>query len=195
MAKRTPRKNRFGFTLVEIMVTLSILGLLLALAIPNVQKTLIVRHVDGTFREVSNIFKLAAQTASSQGGGIRVVVSNVNNDNVMLQKFDDVNLTGGQPTLLQQYISPNDVAFQWSDTASAPNITTPLTIHYWGTGAADDAVSVGTVNILPPGVLNPGDAAPNPITVQFLSTNTSMTISTKEAQINISNGSVTMIGL
>jgi len=185
------------------MVTLAILGLLIALAIPNINKTLIVRHVDGTFREVSNLLKLASSTARAQNGAIQVTLVNttINHASVVqLQMFDESSAAlaanAGQPRLLRDYISPNDVEMTWvnggTPGSGGATQTGNLTINYWGTGAADD----GTGDIVAPGTLVSGlSGTPPPIRINFASTNHAMTISNREADISIATGQVVQFGL
>jgi len=176
-----------------MMVTLAILGLLIALAIPNYRRHLIVRHVDDSFRTIANLLKLAASTARTQGGDVQVVLSNTTTQGGVVELLM-TDTSSGTAKVLKDYISDNDVQMSWADGGAplgATGSTSNLTINYWGSGAADD----GSGHVVNPGVLAGVTGAAPLIRIQILSTNTTMEIQTHEADIQIGSGQVVMLGI
>ena len=60
-----PRPDRRGFTLIEVLVVLGIIGILMAVAYPSILNTMAVRNLDNKARAVQTFLQMAKQRAVS----------------------------------------------------------------------------------------------------------------------------------
>jgi prepilin-type N-terminal cleavage/methylation domain-containing protein len=132
-------KDRRGFTLIEILIVIAIVGIGLTLAVTNLQRWVYQTNAHGFQREVFSRLQEARTRASSSGGRHRVVLD----------------LTNGTALLQQQPPPPSTT---WSD------ITRPLVKAPTGSGIASVVTTVGaTVSTLTTGaralVFNPSGEA------------------------------------
>lgn len=67
--KTSPRNQR-GFSLVEIMVTLSIMGIVLAIAVPGFRSSMTRAQFDRATTELQSDLRLAVSTAKSTGRAV-----------------------------------------------------------------------------------------------------------------------------
>jgi prepilin-type N-terminal cleavage/methylation domain-containing protein len=62
-----PSKRRAGFSLIEVAVTMAIIGVLAAVAIPSIQDMLERRRLQGAARDLANMFQIARGQAIRTG--------------------------------------------------------------------------------------------------------------------------------
>ncbi len=62
-----PRKHRAGFNLIEVVTVMGIIGVLAAIAIPNIQQMLERRRLQGAARDLANTFQIARSQAIRTG--------------------------------------------------------------------------------------------------------------------------------
>ncbi len=72
MRTSTAKIGNGGFTLVELMVALIVLGLALTITVPNVQRSLDRAKTDGALSELQSDLKLAISTARATGRAVRI---------------------------------------------------------------------------------------------------------------------------
>ena len=66
------RHNQAGFTLIEMMVVLVVLGLAIGIAVPSFQRSMDRARTDGAATELQSDLKLAISTARATGRTLRV---------------------------------------------------------------------------------------------------------------------------
>ena len=62
-----PRKHRAGFNLIEVVTVMGIIGVLAAIAIPNIREMLERRRLQGAARDLANTFQIARSQAIRTG--------------------------------------------------------------------------------------------------------------------------------
>lgn len=73
------RRNSFGFTLVEIVIVLLLLGIVSAVAVPSINSTLDTMKIDAAAREVVSAIQYAQSLAIKEGGVYGVKFSPLSN--------------------------------------------------------------------------------------------------------------------
>lgn len=69
------RRPALGFTLVELMVTVAILAIMMAIAVPSLQNLLNGNRLEGKASELASAIRLARMEAMKRGPGARVTVT------------------------------------------------------------------------------------------------------------------------
>lgn len=69
------QKNQRAFTIIELMVTLAILGILLGIVVPSMQQLLTGSRLDDALRDTTLVFTKAKKLAQFEGIPIRVKIA------------------------------------------------------------------------------------------------------------------------
>lgn len=93
IAARGPRPVRKGFTLVEMVVVITVIALLATLTIPSVNKVLRASNLSAGGRQLVDQFNLARQTAQSKNVAVQV----------RLYKLPDYNAAAAAPSVYRAF--------------------------------------------------------------------------------------------
>ncbi|MDQ7801885.1 MAG: GspH/FimT family pseudopilin [Armatimonadota bacterium] len=78
---RPSRRSRAGFTLLEALFVVAVLGILVALAFPSYQRVVMERRVQNTTREIAGLLRAAQQLAVAKSAEVGCVVVRFDEDN------------------------------------------------------------------------------------------------------------------
>jgi type II secretion system protein H len=139
--RRAPT-NRHGFTLVELMVLIGIVGLIASIAVPSFNSYLRANRIDVVGDQMSSDLALARAVAVSEGRVVRMVADS--------EGYAIVDPATDRQ--IRQRDFPDDV-----------HLTAPVTINFFPWGAAQSATMVldngrqqRTVQVLPTGIVEVG---------------------------------------
>lgn len=93
---RSPRQNAIGFTLIELMVTLTVLAILLALAIPSFAQLLAANRVSTETSELIASLNLARSEAVRRGQAVTLRAVDASNYSKAWRVFADLDQDGAQ---------------------------------------------------------------------------------------------------
>lgn len=137
------RHNRRGFTLVELMITISILGIGLTLVLPRINESMRQARMEETQARLQSDLKLAVSTAKATGRSVLV-------------NFTDSGYSVVDSTDSTRVYASNDVADGITMTASGNAQVFPWGLVDGGTVQISCSSGSATMTILPTGELDEG---------------------------------------
>ncbi len=131
MHKNCNRYQIKGFTLIEVVLVIAILGLLSTVAVPNFKNTLAKYKLEMAAKELAQNIQLAQQKAITRGNICKIVLDLHKKDNYMV-------LSGGRGKMIKL---PPGVYFDWTTYYDVNN-----TIVFNPTGAPNRGGTVAITN-------------------------------------------------
>lgn len=138
-----------GFTLVELLVSLAVLGIVLMLGVPSFQSTVISRRLDSAASQVLNAMNVARSEAARRGVQVSVQAADTNwnsgwrvvlADGTVLQAFDgavntaltDIETITFQPTGIRADANGASFTLRICDTTSDDPRGIQFTVNIMG---------------------------------------------------------------
>lgn len=128
------RRKGSGFTLMEVMVVMAIIGILASISVPNFRNYMIQRRLNGATRQIMSDLMYARMQAVSQNNKFRVIFNGDGKQYTILDdNNDNDNADSGEQTVVKNiqtdypdvtFSSNNNPIFSPRGTASSlPTIT------------------------------------------------------------------------
>ena len=141
-----PRHLQRGFTIIELMVTIAILGIMATLAAPSFRDTILSARVRSSASDLFDSVLLARSEAVKRNAVVEVVPSasgwaggwsvKRQSDGLVLQSREDNRIPMGSATEAFARIGSTDKTLQWS-SGSGHVVTVDYGYEMIGTAAAD----------------------------------------------------------
>ena len=163
-------KTSSGFTLIEIMVVVALIGILSVIAIPNFNSYIAKRYVRGVVNELATSVKLARSEAQASGRNVSICAIDPNNPEQCGAGGNDwsegwmVYVVGANPAVVQKVVKVYQV--------NSPNLTVNVA------GPVGGVMTITPAGLSSPGTVikvRPGNA-PDPVALGKTMTYTDVTL-------------------
>jgi type II secretion system protein H len=122
-------RNR-GFTLLELVLVLVIMGLVAALSYPSLSRGVSTLHLRATGRDVINTFRFAREKAVTEQTGMRVMVDREKQQLVLTDYLGDG---------VRTYVLPQDIRIQRVALAGTDVTDGPMAVRFLPNGSCESS--------------------------------------------------------
>jgi len=119
-----------GFTLLELMLTVLVTALVLAVTYPALSRGSTALHLRATGRDILSIFRYAREKAVTEQTGMKVTIDRETQRVTLTDAFGDGS---------RDYFLPQDVRIQRIALAGNEVLDGPLTVRFLPNGSSDSA--------------------------------------------------------